>query len=76
MNEIEFRNSILKAVNEELTEWLSIEPKIETAYDYETKIIEMGRRITQSILKGSLGNLPKSRNKKKAQNMSRTSRSE
>ena len=65
MKEIEFRDSILKAVNEEISEWLSIEPKIESAYDYETKIIEMGSRITRTILEKSMGQIPKSRNQKK-----------
>ena len=65
MKEIEATASILKTVETELSEWFSQEGSITSGYEYETKILEMSRRIGTAILKASIGPIPKSRNQKK-----------
>jgi hypothetical protein len=73
MNKIEVKNSILKTVEQEVSQWLDQEPHITSGYDYETKLIEMGRRITKEIMVQSMGKLPGSRNEKKTDDMCRPS---
>lgn len=76
MKKVEATASILKTVNEELSVWFAQEESITSGYDYETKILEMGQRISQAIMKESLGKVPRSRNEKKTPNLSRSSRSQ
>lgn len=74
MKKIEATASILETVKQELAEWFAQEGLITSGYEYETKILEMGQRISQKILKESIGPLPKSRNEKKTSNLSRSRR--
>jgi len=65
MDKIELKDSILKAVEQEIDQWLEIEPGIESGLEYETKLLEAGRRMTKALLVHSMGKLPGSRNEKK-----------
>lgn len=72
MNQEQIKQSILKAVSDELDQWLSIESGITSGYEYETKALEIGQRITKTMIEKSLGKLPKSRNQKKTLDLFRS----
>lgn len=58
MKKVEATASILKTVNEELSTWFAQAESITSGYEYETKLFEMGQRISQAIQKESFGKVP------------------
>ena len=71
MNKIEIKKAILKTVEQKVDQWLEEEPHITSGFEYETKILEIGRRVAKEIMIQSMGKLPASRNQKKTSNVSR-----
>ena len=65
MDKEHIKESILRAVNEELDQWLQEEPTITDAFDYEKRLFERTLRIGQSMLVNSKGKVTKDRNTKK-----------
>ena len=65
MDKEQIRASILRAVNQELDQWLEEEPTITDAFEYEKRLFERTLRIGQSMLVNSRGKVPKDRNLKK-----------
>ena len=65
MNKIEIKKAILKTVEQKVDQWLEQEPHITSGFEYETKILEIGRRVAKEIMIQSMGKLPASRNQKK-----------
>jgi hypothetical protein len=65
MDKEQIKTSILRTVSEELDQWLSEEPTITDAFEYEKRLFERTLRIGRSMLVNSRGQLPKDRNAKK-----------
>lgn len=65
------KESILKAVETEIDTWLEEEGKITSGYDYEERVLAISRRFAQSLIQRSQGELPKSRNLKKTEDLCR-----
>ena len=57
--------SILRTVEQEVTEWIEEEDRITDAFDYEKRLLERSMRIGGIMLAGSKGKLSKDRNAKK-----------
>lgn len=58
-------DSILETVRTEITEFVEQEKAIICPIDYELRVLEIGRKLSRSLILGSHGALPKSRNSKK-----------
>lgn len=65
MDKLAIRESILKAVTQELDEWLEEEGKITDAFQYEHRLLQRTLKMGQAMLQGSGGSLSRDRNKKK-----------
>jgi len=57
--------SILRTVEQEVTDWIEEEETITDAFDYEKRLLERSMRIGGIMLAGSKGKLSKDRNTKK-----------
>lgn len=58
-------DSILETVRAEITQFVDQESNITCPIEYETRLLEIGRKVSTSLLIGTQGQLPKSRNFKK-----------
>lgn len=58
-------DTILETVRAEMTAFIDHESKIKCPVEYETRVIEIARTLSRSLIQGSQGKLPKSRNGKK-----------
>jgi hypothetical protein len=65
MDKEAIKASILRTISQELDEWLTEEPSITDAFEYEKRLFERTLRIGRSILTNSQGQLSKDRNTKK-----------
>lgn len=65
MDKDEIKVSILRTISQEIDEWLTEEPTITDAFDYEKHLFERTLRMGRSILTNSQGHLFKDRNTKK-----------
>lgn len=59
------KTEILARISTELDQWLEQESSISSGYDYETKLLEVCKRVNRTILEGSVGAQPRGRNAKK-----------
>jgi len=57
--------SILKAVKEDITQFLDVHDQIDSSIEYEERVLEISRRFARNLISRSAGNWPKSRNAKK-----------
>ncbi|SDC57882.1 hypothetical protein [Niabella drilacis] len=71
----ELKSAILKSLETEIDTWLEQEGQITDGYDYETKFLEVVRRMNRILLEKSMGKLPGSHNEKKTSNHFREDRS-
>jgi hypothetical protein len=55
---------ILSAISTELDTWLSEQASIKDGHDYESRYMELTRKLNHTILMKTLGKQPGSRNKK------------
>ncbi len=58
-------DTILETVRAEMTTFIEEESKIKCPVEYETRVIEIARRLSKNLIQGTQGKLPKSRNGKK-----------
>jgi len=58
-------DSILEAVREEVMHFVEEEGAIESSVEYEEKVLELCRQFGRSVITGTSGKMPKSRNSKK-----------
>ena len=65
MDKQEIIKSILRTVEQEVTEWIEEEDTITDALDYEKRLFERSLRIGGVMLAGSKGKVSKDRNAKK-----------
>lgn len=59
-------DSILEAVREEVTDFVEIQGQIKSSIEYEEELLRLARKFAVELVKGSSGQLPKSRNSKKS----------
>ena len=57
--------SILRTIEQELTDFINEQSQIDCPIEYEKRVISLARSYGQKVLQGSSGELPKSRNGKK-----------
>ena len=55
-------DSILETVRAEISQFVDEESDIKCPIEYETRLLEMGRNFARTLLLGTQGKLPKSRN--------------
>jgi len=65
MDKTEKIQSILKAVEQEVTQWVNEEGNIRDPMLYEQKLLEKAFKIGKTLMLSSNGKLPKDRNAKK-----------
>ena len=65
MDKQEIIKSILRTVEQEVTDWIEEEDTITDALDYEKRLLERSLRIGGVMLAGSKGKVSKDRNAKK-----------
>ena len=65
MDKQSVRESILKAVTQEIDEWLEEEPGISDPIRYELRLVERTLRIGRTMMERSRGEVSRDRNKKK-----------
>ena len=58
-------DSILETVRVEISQFVEEESQIKCPIEYETRVLEIARTMSRSLIMGSQGKLPKSRNTKK-----------
>ncbi|MFT4537570.1 MAG: hypothetical protein ACI9P5_004955 [Saprospiraceae bacterium] len=58
-------SSILRTIEQELTDFINDQSQIDCPIEYEKRVINLARSYGQKVLQGSSGGLPKSRNGKK-----------
>lgn len=58
-------DSILETVRTEISQFVEQEPSITCPIEYEKRLIEIARNFAKTLLLGTQGELPKSRNFKK-----------
>lgn len=58
-------DSILETVRAEISQFVDQESDITCPIEYETRLLEMARNFAKTLLLGTQGQLPKSRNCKK-----------
>lgn len=61
----EILDAILRSIRTELSDFLEIESKITSGFEYEARVIEMSRNFGKAVIEQSQGKIPKSRNLKK-----------
>jgi hypothetical protein len=57
--------TILRMIEQELSEFISSEENIRCPIEYEDKVLALGKQFMLGIMKGDATQLPKSRNSKK-----------
>ena len=65
MDKKEKIQSILKAVEIEITQWVNEEGNVRDPILYEQKLLEKAFKIGKTLMLSSQGNLPRDRNAKK-----------
>lgn len=64
MDKKELKTAMLEAIGSELDIWLDTKDDIKTGYEWETILVGHVRKINEMIIQRSMGDIPKSRNKK------------
>ena len=65
MENTEIVRSILETVELEVTDFVDSEPMITCPIEYENRVLDIARKLAQSLITKSRGEIPKSRNLKK-----------
>ena len=65
MDKKAIRASILRAVTQEIDEWLEEEPGISDPFQYEHRLLTRSLRMGRALLERTRGELSRDRNKKK-----------
>ena len=68
MKDKQIVESILDAIREEVTEFVSKESEITDSVEYEEKVLALSRKFAKELIGQSQGKMPKSRNSKKSNN--------
>lgn len=58
-------DSILRTIEQELTDFIESQEQIDCPIEYEKRVVGLARSYGQNILRQSMGKVPKSRNSKK-----------
>lgn len=61
-------DSILKAVRNEVKDFVDYQSEITSPIEYEVKVWQIARKMARELIEQSDGQLPKSRNAKKSPN--------
>jgi hypothetical protein len=64
MQQTNMKADMLDLIEKEIDEWINVEGSIKDGYTYETKMIEVARKVNHIIASKSMGVVSGNRNKK------------